>query len=144
MQFLLKNNSCFFFNYVYVRKVHVVSADTWSPEEGLNSLQLEWEAVDVGGKNLSPLWQQQVLLTLHSSPNNVFKGPFLLTLPMSSVPYLHQTGCFWPSAGRAGPQMLGEDSSSRALDPCCPHQTLSHHREGVLGKRRQWVLGLEG
>lgn len=38
---------------MYVEKVHVVSAHTWCPAEGLNSLQLELEAVDVGARNLS-------------------------------------------------------------------------------------------
>lgn len=40
--------------------------------------------------------------------------------------------------------MLGEDNSFPVLDPYCLHQTLSHHSEGVLGKRRKWVLVFEG
>ena len=71
---------------------------------------------------------------------NVLKGPIPSPSPAFCSSYLQESRCFWPSAGKVGPQTLGVGNSFPGLGPYCPHQTLWHRSEVVLGKRSKRVF----
>ena len=82
--------------------------------------------------------------SMHFSLKRIFtlKDPSLLPPPSPTFysSYLQESRCFWPSAGKAGPQTLGVDNSFLGLGPYCPRQTLWRHSEAVLGKRSKECL----
>lgn len=70
----------------------------------------------------------------------IFTGPIQPSYPNLFPPYLRESRYFWPSAGRAGPQMQGVDNSFPVLGPYCLHQTWWRRSEAVLRKRSKWVF----
>lgn len=82
------------------------------------------------------------LCTLFVKKKTISKGFIPPPTTTFCTSYLQESRCFWPFAGKAGPQKLVVGNSFPVLGPCCRHQTWRHCSGAELGKEKQSSLCL--